>query len=401
MIDEKLAIIKENNQKVFDAGKFKTLNKSKYMHPTVSGAVISVNDVNALEHKLGVKVTSKNLWHNGTVKLLEGLSNNNGVFVQTNVDTKSYLHFVMQTYDGTKYDQFYSGHLYNPTVVSGTFTKRTNANLLRVGHNGSSKNVMSWFDISNLIDGQTYTIQVNITNVTQGNFSWQDIQIELGTTATEYTPYVADFSGVGVSRYGANVFKPYNAENTVNGVTAKLTEDGFVETSGEYNEGDTRINLSPPSGYEYPILPAGDYYKYLNTYNNVYLVYDIDIMFQIRYLDGSWGGNVGSTSGTVSFSKPCRITNIVINIKTSNGANMRIPAMMGFVGLNITEFEPFKEPQTTTVDADGTVEGLTSLSPNMTLLTDTEGVTINCQYYRDIDTYINNLATNIALTGGN
>ena len=197
----------------------------------------------------GVEVSKigKNLW-DGTVNLLEGLSNNNGVFVQTNVDTKSYLHFVMQTYDGITYNQFYSDHLYNPTVVSGTFTKRSNTNLLRVGHNGSSKNVMSWFDISNLIDGQTYTIQANITNVTQGTFSWQDIQIELGSTATEYEPYIS--------------------------------------------------------------------------------------------------------------------------------------------------------PQTATANAEGVVEGLTSLSPNMTLMTDTEGVMIDLEYYRDIDLAFENLMTEIALSGG-
>ena len=60
-IAEKLVTIAENQEKVYMSGKIDTLDESKYMHPTVSGSVISVNDVNSMEHSLGVKVESKNL----------------------------------------------------------------------------------------------------------------------------------------------------------------------------------------------------------------------------------------------------------------------------------------------------------------------------------------------------
>ena len=36
----------------------------------------------------------------------------------------------------------------------------------------------------------------------------------------------------------------------------------------------------------------------------------------------------------------------------------------------------------------------------MVLIPDTESVTIDCEYYRDIDAYIDNLMMNVALTGG-
>ena len=44
--------------------------------------------------------------------------------------------------------------------------------------------------------------------------------------------------------------------------------------------------------------------------------------------------------------------------------------------------------------ADGTVTGVKSVSPGMTLVTDTDGVLIECSYLRDIDRYID------TLTGG-
>ena len=68
-------------------------------------------------------------------------------------------------------------------------------------------------------------------------------------------------------------------------------------------------------------------------------------------------------------------------------------------GNTTTEYTPYVDPATVTVtrygadetdnlqtytpNADGTVEGITSLSPTMTLLTDTEGAVIHCEYNRD------------------
>lgn len=71
------------------------------------------------------------------------------------------------------------------------------------------------------------------------------------------------------------------------------------------------------------------------------------------------------------------------------------------VGTTQTDFEPFIEPQTAAADENGIVEGLTSVSPNLTLTTDTSGVSINCNYYKDIDKAFEELTTNIALSGGN
>lgn len=51
--------------------------------------------------------------------------------------------------------------------------------------------------------------------------------------------------------------------------------------------------------------------------------------------------------------------------------------------------------------ADGTVEGLTSLSPNMTLYADTEGVILNLEYNRDINIAFAELEQVIISLGGN
>ena len=43
--------------------------------------------------------------------------------------------------------------------------------------------------LNNLIDDTTYSLSFNILNVTQGSVSWNDIQLEEGTEATEWEPY--------------------------------------------------------------------------------------------------------------------------------------------------------------------------------------------------------------------
>lgn len=53
------------------------------------------------------------------------------------------------------------------------------------------------------------------------------------------------------------------------------------------------------------------------------------------------------------------------------------------LGDEILDIEPFVEPQTVQSDANGVVEGLTSLSPNMTLFADNDKVTINLKYFKE------------------
>lgn len=69
------------------------------------------------------------------------------------------------------------------------------------------------------------------------------------------------------------------------------------------------------------------------------------------------------------------------------------------LGTTATEYEPYKEPKTYTPNEDGTVEGVPSLYPVTTLLTDTEGVTITAEYNCDTKKYIDKkLAQLVAAT---
>ena len=67
-------------------------------------------------------------------------------------------------------------------------------------------------------------------------------------------------------------------------------------------------------------------------------------------------------------------------------------------GSEATEYEKCKEPITHIPTSDGVVEGVASISPNMTILTDTEGVIVECEYHKDTNKVVQKLANALGIT---
>ena len=70
---------------------------------------------------------------------------------------------------------------------------------------------------------------------------------------------------------------------------------------------------------------------------------------------------------------------------SNNRQGMKITNLQIEASATASEYTQGIAPQTSTANADGTVDGLTSVSPNIQLLTNNGGVTINCEYNRDIN----------------
>jgi hypothetical protein len=64
-------------------------------------------------------------------------------------------------------------------------------------------------------------------------------------------------------------------------------------------------------------------------------------------------------------------------------------------------YEPYIEPTEYTPDADGVVQGVTSLYPSTTLMTDTSGAMIDVTYNKDINKAFEELKNVILSLGGN
>lgn len=189
---------------------------------------------------------------------------------------------------------------------------------------------------------------------------------------------ITDFTGVEVARYGKNLCSPDINDTFVRG-SYRFQHIGNVPLIIKFYDKDTSIDVSNINiGWAY-------------NFNNVH--------------DGNrWvcmSGKIDTDLTNTDFARekqcPC-----LMYYPTSEGAFNKIMQRWDIqveYGGTQTEFEPFTK-EIYTANADGTVEGVKSISPNMTLIPNNNAVTVECEYLRDIDLYIDNLITNVALTGG-
>ena len=107
---------------------------------------------------------------------------------------------------------------------------------------------------------------------------------------------------------------------------------------------------------------------------------------------GFWqcGSNVSKLNFTLTFPSE------VAYIKFRNSyKDMQLE-----LGTTATEYEPYVGEEYTP-NADGTVDNVKSISPTMNISTDTAGVIVSAECFKDAQKEIESLTTAIALTGGN
>ena len=62
-------------------------------------------------------------------------------------------------------------------------------NILRFGVHGSAVDTSAKIRVYNLTDDTTYTLSFNVLNFEQGSISWNNVQLENGSTYSTYEPY--------------------------------------------------------------------------------------------------------------------------------------------------------------------------------------------------------------------
>lgn len=187
----------------------------------------------------------------------------------------------------------------------------------------------------------------------------------------------SDFSGVTVSRFGKNLLPYPYVETTkvLNGISFTDNGDGTITANG------TATNLTDfILAYNYQIrkgmlisgAPDGQ----------------SDNTFEIQaYLDAD---NLISSVSSLASKTDYIAPNIRIRIRSGvTLENLVFKPQLEMSNI-ATEYEAYSGKQSAISDADGTVKGLTSISPNMTVLTDADDVTINCTYNVDTKLYIDN-----------
>ena len=386
--------IAENEQKVYKAGQLKTLQDSEYMNTKVSGTAIAVNDVSPIEHSVGCKLRSKNLFDSSLLLASDKWNLVDGYYT----GIPSYLYQIYRSDTGLSlFNNFKPNTQYTFSFTGYSDDENTQGAKLFTFRFKYSDGTTEDIWIENNIE-KTYTLTTSAGKTIVGLHIYygrnpvsyvKNIQLELGTTATAYTPYISDFTGIEVSRYGKNLL-PSDISNLDNWVDAEL--------SG--NQAGSRFYfLNLAEGYKHTIslkikdgIPSDMGYLYLFRSNDNWQTEEQVIMLiQNKY---------NRTPHTFTAEKGYKYALWWFSVYARDRFEKYYYDLQIEVGETKTEYEPYIEPTTYTAKADGIVEGILSLSPNITLLTNNNDVVINANYLRDIDTYIDNLITDVALSGG-
>lgn len=317
-----------------------------------SGSAILIDDVSPVTHEMGVKIRGKNLipypYFNTTIT-------NNGITFTDNGDGTI-------TANGTATDTAF--FVLNPKLTLPKDTYCVSDSLNR----DDAYVRFDFYKGSFTIDETTASCEIRINNGATLNNVLFKPQLEPGTTSTSYTPYVPDLTAVKVSRCGKNLFDksiPYG-DYTFSG-------RGYNYLSIYVGSG-SNVTVSLKQKRD---IGLGGYF-FCVAYKANTNIFPLDSHMKWLY----YSTNTAFCQKSVTMISEDGYVSLFMNPSAYDSFKDEI---MVEIGSNATEYESYIEPQIISLNTDGTVEGVTSLYPNTTLLTDTEGVIIECEYNKDIN----------------
>lgn len=353
---------------------------------SVSGEAIALTDISPVEHDLNYSVRSKNLWnpekHN--LRIL------NERFVSDYIKVKKNTNYIF-TVDNREDIKW--------SIKGFTDEQIQNNSMLYVWENGEilsqQRNV---FNSGNYeyIAGRTWYANAEYNISSDSLF-----QLEEGTTATAYTPYIADIESVNVLIHGKNL---------LNGANLSWESSNGIFRAD--NKGNIKYTGTPYYLYKRPKLPfvnGGNYTfsacinSFVDSENS-----DGEISIIIRYKDNTYAENTTiiphNLSGVYSVSARADSTKEINNIElrlarkrnNTSTATWDISNIQLEINNIATDFVEYTAPVEFTQNDD-----IKSIYPTTTLTTDTTGALIECEYNRDINKAFIELQQAIISLGGN
>lgn len=338
---------------------------------TAKGEVVRVDDVNPIEHSVKAKIYGKNLlpdsvYDQSKWALVEGTTNNY-VFPLALKECETYT--------------------FSATMIDGSFGYF----YIEKSNDGFLTNNDTWLSTPN-------NWCMPLTFTTEKGFEYRlfwfegkkfvtdlatNFQLELGDTATEYEPYI-DPTSVTVKTTGTNIATfPYSeTSKTRAGITYTVGDDGTIVydgvSTGSYlslaSLSDEKLYLI--RGVTYTMSGFLSDSSMTTTYAHITENDDVTRHF----LTNDKTTFTAETSGWAKFT-------LVVSEGTTVDHGIFKPMLE--IGENASSFESYTGA-TYTPSSDGTCE-IVSVSPTMTVLTDTPGVTIECEYGADTNTALRDL----------
>lgn len=367
---------------------------------TVSGSVIRVDDVSPIEHTVGVKVRSKNLCALTNVNAASSKFSYDESAQTFTINASGFVQYV-RTFD----EPFPAGTKVAITVQveSGQIDGTLSFGGYHIDPDGS-KDWQGYVTVDSGVDlsGKTYTTTFVATDTINHLVLFVDgaatiiepivlkAQFELGDEITEYEPYI-DPSTMTLTRCGKNFIPfPYDATTqTAFGITFTDNGDGSITVNGTST--DTVLHFLNYSTK--PIhLQAGIYTLSGCPAGGGQNLYRISVKtleeVPVYYTD------IGNKQ-TFTLTEDVDVSLYIAVWKGVTVSNLKFYPQLE-VGNTASDYE-IGIVNTYTPATNGTVENVYSVSPTMTLFTDTPGVTIEAEYNKDIQKVINEAVTNVGV----
>lgn len=362
------------------------------------GTTIQVDDASPVEHNLRCTVKTKNLIPYPFVDTsitrsgLTFTDNGDGSIAVKGTVTADYSVFVLQNklelVDGETYTLGDSSNIY----------------LAYTDKNGTTKYVYN----------TTFTWSKDYTFVRLYlQFSKNAVvdtvlrpMLYVGDTAVDFVPYV-DPTSVKVTRCGKNLLTAEGRTVTNFGAysnqTNRVVKEGCIYLGLSVNnyyspQYITSYDVSSPDKISFTVSNNSGYglaFSYKARPGDIYTLSVGDrptdssrIAFSFYTHDGSLISYaitaMGSADKTVTATVPDNCAwMIVLLIGTVANTEITFSNVQLEFGSAATEYKASQVLETYSVNADGTVEGITSLFPFMNIFTDKANTTVSCKYNRD------------------
>ena len=353
---EKLTFIAENIPKVYKAGQSSMVDETKIIKKTVSGESVMLDDVSEIPHDVEVKLSS------GGKNLAKDTFTGN-LFVASSVGSAFY--------ETSSFSQII-GVLPNTIYTLSGDVSLMNSGLVRIGFSseypavgvvtvGERFTKETPFTFTTPEDCNYIVLMTGDSNVNE----YPNLMLNEGSEGLPYKETLTDYSGVSLTRCGGNLCDPI------------FTGNLFVDT-------DAGSVIRAISGYS-QVIPCSPNTTYTISGDTTGMnADDVRIGFTNEYpeVGVTTIGKRLNTTGDIpvlTFTTPDKCRYILLMTGDSNVNEY--PNLMVNIGTTPLPYEPYNG-QIITANADGTVEGVKSTSPNMYLTTDNQNVTINATYHR-------------------
>lgn len=359
----------------------------------ISGEIVTANDVSSVPHEMSVNVRGKNLCPISEL-IVSGAHPWANKFIDETITLKRGKHTISAEYTQNGAQSW--------VCVSVRDSVNTTAQIAAKSSQTASGKLSLTFEITDDERAVKVVFYSNLTaDILTTECVFANIQLEEGTTATEYTPYVAPES-VALANCGKNImgFKESFSINQIGLDVSYDIETGIFTINGTPTTASTSINfgthlfdtLSIPIGTDVAlsIEHIGGTLTAESTTNVFYLgCSDIPGGGRNNWFSVPFPVNGRKTNITTAQRKYFSRTWVYIGGEynvTFTDYKFRVQLEIGTAA---TEYEKFRGVKYTP-EADGSVKGVFSVSPDMTILTNRAGTKIDCQYTVDTETYIKN-----------